>query len=392
MSKPSSKKLQELLSQQPQLLATYAVKASKVDCNLAVGQPEMNPPEELHSDIRHLVNKPNYAGYAPAIGSIAARQCVAKHFKSLGIGNDSIEQVAITNGARSMISYVLMTLCNAGDRVLWFGPGYTYADTAKLLGLNPLMIPTRAGDFSPDLEVLQRQMGLAKNFGNLGAVIINNPVNPTGRVWSRDELTGVAQILTEYNVFVVADETYAGLVFDEAEFIPFATLEGMAERTVTVGSGSKSLRIPSYRLGFAHGPEEFIRALSGVVSNMAGCPNVFALTAAQDLYNNKKYAEEQLPALLRKRQMIIDWCLRYKLVSAPLQGAFYAFINFGPVLRQKGLADSMELAEALLERGVGVTPGEAFGENYGDWIRISYAGAEEILAKGLQRIGSYISD
>lgn len=391
MSNPKSGKLQQLLSQQPQLLAAYAVKAGKVKCNLAIGQPEMDPPEELRSDVAHLICKPRYAGYVPAVGSAVARQAVADYFKTMGFGEASYEQVAITNGARSMISYVLMTLCNAGDRVLWFGPGYTYADTARLLGFTPVLVPTSLDGFSPEARTLKLKLAMAEKVGRLGAVIINNPVNPTGRVWSRKELKSIAKIISDYDVFVIADETYAGLVFDEAEFVPFATLEGMAERTITVGSGSKSLRIPGYRLGFAHGPEDFIKALSGVISNMAGCPNVFALTAAQDLYNNNKYAEEQIPDLIRKRQLVIDWCQRHGLELVPPQGAFYAFINVAPILKSKHLGDSLELADALLERGIGVTPGAAFGDHYGNWIRLSYAGPEEILSQGLQLIGEYVS-
>ncbi len=392
MSKPRNRRLKELLEEQPQLLGIYAVKASKVECNLAIGQPEMDPPEELHSSICNLINQAGYAGYVSAIGSAAARQAVADYFKSLGIGDGSIKQVAITNGARSMISYVLMTLCCPGNRVLWFGPGYTYADTAKLLQLNPILIPNKPIKFSPDLELLKIELNMAEKFKQLSVLVINNPVNPTGRVWSRQELESVAKIISDYNIFVIADETYAGLVFDDAEFVPFATIEGMAERTITVGSGSKSLRIPGYRLGFVHGPEEFIKALAVVISNMAGCPNVFALLATQELCHNLQHTQKQLPALLRKRQLIINWCCEHSLELTSPQGAFYSFINFKSVLKRKGLNDTKELADILLEKGVGITPGQAFGQCYGNWARISYAGPENILVKGLQIIGEYISN
>jgi len=392
MSQVKNQKLEYLLWQQPsQLLAEYAAKANKVECNLAIGQPEMDPPAEIHSKIIEMIDNNHYAGYVPSIGNKKAREAVANYFKSLNFTNVDINNVALTNGARSMISYTLITLCRGGDWVLWFGPGYTYADTIKLLGFNHLMVKTQEKIFSPDIELLESSIKMVESYGHLGAVIINNPVNPTGRVWSQDELEALAKVLTKYKVFIIADEVYAGLVFDNIKFVPFATInDELTERIITIGSGSKCLRIPGYRLGFSHGPENFIEALNKTIANLAGCPNVFALIAAQELAHYQEHCQTQLSSLLKKRQIIIDWCQQHNLELTPPQGAFYAFVNVAPILKIKKIKSALELTEALLKCGVGVIPGEAFGD-YDEWIRLSYAGPEEILKQGLQLISNYIN-
>ena len=381
----------EFINGSEQLLAQYAIKASQVECNLAIGQPELDPPEELTEKLSELICTSGYARYVPAIGDIKSRQAVADYLSGLGIKNTNYSQVAITNGARSMISLILMTLCRPNDQVFWFSPGYTYADTIKILNLCPHEFETVGPEFNPNLMSVMKLLGEAKNSGRLGAVIINNPINPTGRVWSPKELEALADVITKFEVFVISDETYAGLVFSGSQFIPFASIAGMRKRTITVGSGSKNLRLPAYRLGFAHGPEFFIQSLAEVVANICGCPNIFALQATQFLINHDKYVKEQLPLLLSKRQIIIDWCKKHNLKVAPLQGAFYAFVDFRSICVDKSLSNTQELADLLLGQGVGITPGSAFGRRYDYWVRISYAGPKDKLILGLEKISAFIN-
>jgi aspartate/methionine/tyrosine aminotransferase len=381
----------EVINQSSQLLAQYAVKASQVEFNLAIGQPELDPPEELTEKVGELICSPGYARYVPAIGDVQSRQAVADYFCKLGIKSARYSQVAIASGARSMISLVLMTLCRSNDQVFWFSPGYTYADTARILDLCPYEFETTGPDFNPDLITVMKLLSEAKSSGRLGTIIINNPINPTGRVWSLKELEALAEVITKFEVFVISDETYAGLVFPDSRFIPFASIAGMEKRTITVGSSSKNLRTPAYRLGFAHGPELFINSLAEVTANICGCPNIFALQATQFLIDSEKYVQEQLPLLSSKRQIIIDWCKIHNLKFAPLQGAFYAFVDFSSVCKDKGLLNTIKLADLLLEQGVGITPGPAFGRRYDHWARISYAGPEAKLILGLEKISSFIN-
>jgi aspartate/methionine/tyrosine aminotransferase len=226
------------------------------------------------------------------------------------------------------------------------------------------------------------------------AVVVNNPVNPTGRVWAYEELEGVARLVRESGAWVVADETYADFVYGTT-FVPFATLPGMAERTVTIRSASKELRIPSYRLGYATGPTEIVQAMATIAGECAGSTNFAAHAAVATLPSHREFVSEVLPGLDGRRQTVINWAAELGLEVAPAEGGFFAFVNVGPRL-PRGMT-TCQFVDFLLARGVGVVPGEAFAPRdqpdlLSGWVRISYAGEEGKLMLGLQRIEEAIRE
>lgn len=378
------------------LLQIYAGLAKQAEISLAIGEPDDDPAPEVISMIRNRLDVPHHAGYTAAAGNPLLLKRVALAFQDIGLSHVRAESVLTSHGAKLLISVAIATISLPGDRIIWFGPGYTYGRAAKLLDRLPIMVETNTA-FDPDFRELQSALDQAKVQDHLGALIVNNPVNPTGRVWSRETLQQLALLARQFDVPVIADETYGGLIFPPAEFVPFATLDGMEERTITICSGSKEMCMPGYRFGYLAGPLVAIEAMRTVLGDCVGCTNVLTQAGAEEgLRYRRLYASRQIPSLLRKKEMVENWCVRHGLAVAPMEGAYYAFVDFQKALAKLGLSDTVELADLLLRQGdVGIIPGNAFTDTFSNcssWARISIAGEASELAEGLERIGKVINN
>ena len=389
-----SNRLDQIEGLFPPLLQKYAGLAGRAKISLAVGQPEMPPPPEIVEVVREFSLNPVHARYTPAGGRSDLLVEVAAHFATLGFADKNPDNFLVSHGAKLLIDVALRALGNPGDRVIWFGPGYTYGRTAQLNGFESVIIRCLPPDFNPDLEVLESQLLAAEAAHKSAVVIINNPVNPTGRVWGSDVLDALADILSCHGVSVIADETYAGLAYTPEALAaqPFALNSKLNESSVvTIRSGSKGMCIPGYRLGLAHGPQRIISAMRSILGDCVGCPNTLTQEVAyRTLSQYSEFCQRQLEPLKEKRQLVTNWCLQHNLQVAPMDGAFYAFVNFAPLPGHLQLDNSCALADLFLEKlGVGVIPGCAFGErltDFSQWVRISYAGPRVDLQEGLKHI------
>jgi len=382
----------------PSLLQLYAGKAGRAKINLSVGQPEMDPSPEAVEAVNKAVARTGHAGYTAAAGSARLLAEVVKYFESLGFANSgeiSQDNVVVSHGAKLLIDVALRVLCRPGDRVIWFGPGYTYGRSAWFNNLESVMIPCQPPDFNPDLEQLETELVAALEDRRLATVIINSPANPTGRVWSQADMNGLVDLVTSFpGTSVIADETYAGLVYSQENNIFGSPTwrSGMTDKTVVIRSGSKGMRLPGYRLGLACGPQEIIAAMNSLLGDCVGCPNVLTQEVAiHTLSHYRQCCLEQLPSLLEKRAILQSWLDNQQLPFALIEGAFYAFVDFSRLLNLWHQCDTIAMVDKLLlEYGVGIIPGPAFGESYSDfstWARLSFAGPQEKLALGLSRLG-----
>ena len=368
------------------LLQVYAGKAGKTQFNLSIGQPEMPPPHLATQAVRAFSSNPQHARYTPAGGSVKSRINVAKVFEQLGFTDISQENVAISNGAKSLISSAMRTLGRVGTPVFWFEPGYTYGRMAMINGLNPVTmhLTNHPSEFDRAIALIDEHYRSVEAIS--GILIINTPTNPTGMVWSRDQLLKLAYLVSQYDMRVIADETYADLVYSGYEHISFAQLPEMFERTITIRSASKELRMPGYRIGYAVGPKNLMRLLKMVLGDCEGCPGTLSQAAFNAVATNHAFfANEQMPGLQVKRQMVMNWCDKNGFEYYPIGGAFYAFVNLESQLVK--WRDSVGLADDLLKHdpSVGIIPGRAFSGflSFDKWVRISFAGSEDDLVSGL---------
>lgn|GEM_PF-1970679 len=393
---------QRILSLGPSLLNQYAARAAKVEHNLAIGQLSEPPPDEVVEAVGLALKGPQHSRYMPAAGSLEAREIVARTFAEVGI-EATPERCIISNGAKTLVDVALRVLLEpgdpwtggSGDYVVWFSPGYPpFERGAHINCYQTVAVECAPPMFAPDLRSLEEWLQVATSATRTVAVVVNNPVNPTGQVWSRKELEAVAKLVGRFGAWILADETYAEFDY-EGRFVPFATLPGMAGCTVTVRSGSKELRVPSYRLGYATGPAEIIKAMGIITGECVGCPSFVSAAAAACLMDRREHCREVIGELEKRRRMVIDWADRLGLPMAPPEGGFFAFINVGPRLPE-GMT-TCQFADRLLGRGVGVIPGEAFAPHdrpgiLSGWLRLSYAGPESTVREGLGLIAAAISE
>lgn len=367
------------------LLNRYAKAASNAPYNLAIGQlPDRLPRESIERMLQVLL-EPDHGKYLPVTGSLDAREAVSRVFTSMGI-SVAANSCIIGNGAKSLVFTALMALREEVDSVIWFTPGYPPFERAShMAGLRTIAVSCGSPQFQPNLNRLSE----ALEASTCGVVIVNNPVNPTGRLWSRHDLEGISEIANAHGAFVLADETYGDFVM-EGEFVPFASISGNEDYTITIRSGSKELRAPSYRLGYATGPLAKIDAMAAFAGECLGCPSFVADRLARMLPCKRIAVSQVIRRLRQNRQIVTDWCQINGYRFAPMEGGYFAFVHLPLADGHSGCEFATELLEA---QGVGIIPGEAFAEQgqEGDlngWFRISYATEEAILRAGLTRIQS----
>ncbi len=379
----------------PSLLQEYAIKAGQEGVvSLAIGQSEMEPPSGLLNLIVEYIVRKGYARYTAAVGDRDVRSKLVELFSRLGVKDLNVDQIAMSHGAKLLLDVSMRAMADIDDVVIWFSPGYTYGRTAKHNRIESICLPTADHGFRPDLEALSRVLEDLPAWKK-PIVIVNNPVNPTGCVWQKDELQALVEILAKYRAKVITDETYADLVLDGPPITCLGSFDDISDQTIVIRSGSKELRAPAYRIGYMAVPLSYMPRVKDILNDCVGCPNLLARLSAPFLLEHQRFAQEQLPALRAKCGLVGEWCRQNGLVHAPMEGAFYSFIDFDPILQAKDFKDTIELADRLLiEAKVGIIPGRAFSSapkpDCDSWARISFAGDKFDLVEGLERISRYI--
>ncbi|MGC8779169.1 MAG: pyridoxal phosphate-dependent aminotransferase, partial [Candidatus Caldatribacteriaceae bacterium] len=286
----------------------------------------------------------------------------------------------------------IMTLCNPGDEVLLPRPYWvTYLEQIKLAGGTPVILECHPDTLVFSLEELKRKMTARTRL-----LILNNPSNPSGVVLQKGFLEAMAETLRPHDLVVISDEIYEHLVY-EGEFpVSIATFPGMKEKTIIVNGVSKTFSMTGWRIGYAAGPREAIKAMEKLQDHSTSNPtSVSQKAAVTALRSNPHLVREMVEKFDRRRQLMMHHLREIPEVTFPVpQGAFYLFANFTPYLEQKFqgecIGSSIKLAEILLEKAhIACVPGIAFGmEGY---LRFSYATSEENIEKGMRRLRDFIT-
>jgi aspartate/methionine/tyrosine aminotransferase len=354
--------------------------------NLAQGFPDFDPPAALVDALERSARGP-FHQYSITWGSARFRAALAakiKRFTSLEVEPD--RHLVTTCGSTEAMMVAMMTACNPGDKVVIFSPFYeNYAADAILSGAEPIYVPLHPPGFGFDPDELRRAFAQKPK-----AIVICNPSNPSGKVFTRDELMLILELACEHDAFVITDEVYDHIVYAPHQHISFATLPGAWERTLTCGSLSKTYSITGWRLGYVLAAPEIIaqaRKVHDFLTVGAAAPLQEAAVTALEFPDS--YYVHLLAEYTRKRDIFLGYLRRTGLPFTTPQGAYYTLVDISTL----GFADDRTAAEELT-KSIGVTgvPGSSFfREPVNRYIRFHFAKKDETLHHAGERLAKLVA-
>ena len=355
--------------------------------NLSQGFPDFDPPQEI-TDALAAAAKNGPHQYSITFGAQNFREALAaKQGKTIGRSIDPNTEIVVTCGGTEAMMCAMMTICNPGDKVMVFSPFYeNYGADAILSGAEPIYIPLVPPTYDFDLGLIE------KGFQDgAKAIIICNPSNPCGKVFTEMELTAIGQLALQYDAFVVTDEVYEHMVYAPAKHICMASLPGMYDHTITCSSLSKTYSITGWRLGYLIGPADVIEAAKKVHDFLTvGAAAPLQEAAVAGLRFGDDYYEELLKTYTEKRNYFLEGLDRIGLKHNVPEGTYFVLIDIQEFLdlpQFKGYTD-LEFCEWMIrEIGVAAVPGSSFfKEEVNHLIRLHFARQTETLAEALRRL------
>ena len=355
--------------------------------NLSQGFPDFDPPQEILDALEAAAQKGPHQ-YAVTFGAQNFREALAKKVrKSMGREIDPDTEIVVTCGSTEAMMCAMMTIVNPGDKVMVFSPFYeNYGADAILSGAEPIYIPLVPPEYDFDINLIEK--GFAEG---AKALILCNPSNPTGKVFTREELKAIGELAIKYDAFVVTDEVYEHIVYKPYEHVCMASLPGMFEHTITCNSLSKTYSITGWRLGYVIGPEEVIEGARKVHDFLTvGAAAPLQEAAVTGLNFGEEYYKELLRVYTEKRDFFIEGLDRIGLKHNVPQGTYFVMVDISEFLELpqfKGWSD-LEFCEWMIkEIGVAAVPGSSFfKEDINHLIRFHFARGKDILEEALKRL------
>ena len=360
---------------------------------LSLGEPDFNTPDFIKNAAIQAIED-NYNSYTPVDGYLDLKKSICKKFKRDNGLNYNANQIVVSTGAKQSIANTIQVLINPGDDVLLIAPYWvSYSAIVTLAEGNPIEIRS---DISSDFKITAAQLDNSIT-PNTKLVIINSPNNPSGTVYTKDELIELSMILEKYpNIYVLSDEIYEHINYGVPHF-SFAKIPSMFNRTITVNGLAKAFAMTGWRIGYIGAPDWIAKActkMQGQITSGTNCIAQRATIAALDASVGEiKYMVDEFK---ERRKLIIDLLNNIKgiKVNQPM-GAFYVFPDisdfFGKTIKGKTIKNASDFAIFLLEEShVATVTGDAFG--CPNNIRISYAASKEQIAEAIKRIQSALED
>jgi len=349
--------------------------------NLSQGFPDFDPPEELLTGLEKATRGP-FHQYAVTWGAPRFREALAKKINRFtGLSIDPDQHLVVTCGSTEAMMVAMMTACNPGDKVIVFSPFYeNYAADAILSGAEPIYVPLRPPGFGYDSDELAKAFAQRPK-----AIVVCNPSNPTGKVFTRAELMEILSLAEKYDAFVITDEPYEHIVYEPHEHVYFAALPGAFERTITCNSLSKTYSITGWRLGYVQAAPKVIaqaRKVHDFLTVGAAAPLQEAAVAGLELPDSYYTGLRELYA--KKRDLFLGLLRQTGLPFTEPQGAYYVMVDISSL----GFDDDTAASEWFIkEIGVaGVAGSSFFREPVNHLIRFHFAKNEETLRAAGERL------
>lgn len=352
--------------------------------NLSQGFPEFDPPKEITDALAEAAKKGPHQ-YAVTYGAQNFREALAeKQGKAIGRSIDPNTEIVVTCGGTEAMMCAMMTICNPGDKVMVFSPFYeNYGADAILSGAEPIYIPLVPPTYEFDISLVE------KGFQDgAKAIIVCNPSNPCGKVFTEEELLAIGNLALQYDAFVVTDEVYEHIVYEPAKHICMASLPGMYEHTITCNSLSKTYSITGWRLGYLIGPAHVIEAARKVHDFLTvGAAAPLQEAATVGLKFGESYYRELLDKYTKKRDYFLHGLDRIGLKHNEPQGTYFVLVDIQEFLDLPQFAGytDLQFCEWMIEHiGVAAVPGSSFfKEPVNNLIRLHFAKDEKTLEKAL---------
>ncbi|MBQ8224668.1 MAG: pyridoxal phosphate-dependent aminotransferase [Bacteroides sp.] len=364
------------------------LKAQGVDViNMSVGEPDFNTPEHIKEAAKQAIDD-NFSRYSPVPGYPALRNAIVAKLKNENGLDYTAAQISCANGAKQSVCNVIMALVNAGDEVIVPAPYWvSYPEMVKLAEGTPVIV---AAGIEQDFKITPAQLEAAIT-PKTKALILCSPSNPTGSVYSKEELAGLAEVLAKHpQVYIIADEIYEHINYI-GQHQSIAQFPAMKERTILVNGVSKAYAMTGWRIGFIAGPEWIVKGVNKLQGQYTSGPCSVSQKAAEAAYTGTQEPVEQMrKAFERRRDLIVKLAKEVSgfEVNVP-QGAFYLFPKcssyFGKSANGRTINSSDDLAMYLLEEAhVACVSGTSFGAP--ECIRMSYATSDENIEEAIRRM------
>ena len=352
--------------------------------HLEIGEPDFASPQHVVKAAEQALAD-GHTHYVPSPGIPPLREAVASHLHDAGRLRAAPEQVVVTPGAKPVMFFSMLALCEPGDEVIYPDPGFPmYASIAAFTGATPVPLPLREeNDFRVDVDELARLVTPRTKL-----LILNSPHNPCGSVLTAADVEGIARIAIDNDVVVLTDEVYSSLAYD-ADCPSVLDVEGMPERTILLDGWSKTFAMTGWRLGYGVFPPELVEPVTRLVVNSVSCVPAFCQYAAiAALQGPWDFVDRMREEFRVRREVVVEGLNAIDGISCRRPGgAFYAFPNISAL----GMSAEQVADDLLEEAGVACLPGTAFGAAGEGFLRLSYANSVPNLQTALSAIEKYTS-
>jgi aspartate aminotransferase len=360
-----------------------AMKAEGIDvCSFGAGEPDFDTPDHIKQACVAALNA-GYTKYTPSSGIPELRQAISEKFKADNGLEYSAGQVVVSNGAKHSCLNAILACVGPGDEVIIPAPYWlSYPEMVRVAGGEPIIVSTKeengwrmtASEFE-DAMTPRTKM-----------VILNSPGNPTGAVYSEEELRAIGEVAAGEDIYILSDEIYEKLIYDDAKHVSIAALsKEFYDLTITVNGFSKSYAMTGWRIGYLGAPEQIAKAIDAIQSHStSGCTSFAQKGAIAALKGDQQAVEDMRMEFDMRRQYMVDRLKSIQRVSLVVpQGAFYVLANISGL----GLTSTNFSDRLLSKHHVAVVPGVAFGDDR--TVRLSYATSLDVIKKGLDRLEEF---
>lgn len=349
--------------------------------NLSQGFPDFDPPQEILNRLSEVAHE-DYNQYAITWGAQNFRDALAKkQSKYMNLDLDSNKNIVVTCGSTEAMMAAMMSVCDPSDKVIAFSPFYeNYGADTILCGANPIYVPLHPPVFNFDKEELENAFKQ-----NPKALILCNPSNPCGKVFSKEELEYIASLAVKYDTYVITDEVYEHIVYAPYKHTYFASLPGMFERTISCSSLSKTYSITGWRLGYCIAPENIIEQIKKVHDFLTvGAAAPLQEAAVVGLEFSDAYYDELQKLYTHKKDLFINGLKELNIPHTEPQGAYYVMVD----ISEFGYDSDLDFCVDLIKNvGVAAVPGSSFfKEKENCYIRFHFAKKDETLLAALNRL------
>lgn len=362
--------------------------------NFGVGEPDFDTPDHIKRAAVDAINK-GMTRYTPAAGTLELKQAIVNKFKEENNLEYNISQIVVSCGAKHSLYNAFQVLLEEGDEVILPAPFWvSHLEQIKIPGAEPIIVMTEEKNgFKIMPEQLEKAITLKTK-----ALLLNSPSNPTGGVYTEEELKTLAEVILKHDIIVISDEIYEKLIYDGLKHVSIASLsEELKKRTVVINGVSKAYAMTGWRIGYAAAPVEIAKKMASLQSHATSNPTSISQAASvAALTGVQQPVEDMRKEFVKRRDYMLNRLLDIAGITCPKPGgAFYLFPNvsayFGRAYKGKQINNATDLATLLLDEvQVAVVPGVAFGSD--DFIRLSYAASIDVITEAMNRMESLFAE